>query len=270
MVTTTNRVLEYTTLPQELSAVQGRNLNGRVAVVSGASHGIGRCVALHLAQHGAAIAVNYFQSPDDAETVTQTIRSFHTDVLPVCADIRSEDATQQMVNEIIEEFGRVDILVNNAGINRDVCFHQMTRRAWDEVLSVNLAGVFNLTRAIINPMRQRKYGKIINIASMAGQCGATCQTNYAAAKSAIIGFTKSLARENAEMGIVVNAVAPGCIETRALQSLPKNERDKLLATIPMKRFGRPEEVAQVVGFLASDHSRYITGQIIGINGGQYM
>ena len=269
-MTTTNRILEYTTLPAELGTLRGRQLTGRVVIVSGASHGIGRCVALHLAQHGATVVVNYYHSPDDAETVTEAIRSFGAEVLPVCADIGDEQSAERMVNEVIEEFGRVDILVNNAGINRDAFFHKMPHEAWDDVLKVNLTGVFNVTRAIINPMRQRRYGRIINIASVAAQCGQAGQANCAAAKSALFGLTKSLALENADHGITVNAVSPGCIETRATRALPEGVRDKVLSRIPLGRFGRPEEVAYLVGFLAGEHAAYITGQVIAINGGLYM
>jgi len=267
---TTDQVQEYRPLPGQLAGIKARNLIGRVAIVSGASHGIGRCVALHLAQHGAAVVVNYFHSPHEAETVSQTIRSFGVEVLPVCADIGDEQTTQQMVNEVIEEFGRVDILVNNAGVNRDAFFHKMTRQAWDEVLKINLTGVFNLTRAIINPMRQRGYGRMINIASVVGQCGNIGQANYAAAKSAIFGLTKSLALENATRGITVNAVAPGFIETRATRTIPETVREDILSRIPLGRFGRPEEVAHLVGYLAGEHAQYITGQVIAINGGLYM
>jgi len=269
-MTTTNRVLEYTPLPGKLTGIRTQNLIGRVAIVSGASHGIGRCVALHLAQHGASIVANYCHSPDEAETLTQAIRSFGTDVLPICADVGDEQTTQQMVDEVIEEFGRVDILVNNAGVNRDAFFHKMSRQTWDEVIKINLTGIFNLTRAIINPMRQREYGRIINITSVVGQSGNIGQANYAAAKSAVFGLTKSLALENADRGITVNAVAPGFIETRATQTIPEPVRKDIISRIPMGRFGRPEEVAHLVGFLAGESAQYITGQILAINGGLYM
>ena len=269
-MTTANRILEYTSRPGELEATRTRQLIGRVAIVSGASHGIGRCVALHLAQHGAAVVVNYFHSPNEAETVTETIRSFGAEVLPVCADIGDEQSAERMVNEVIEEFGRVDVLVNNAGITRDAVFHKMGHDAWDEVLKVNLTGVFNVTRAIINPMRQRCYGRIINIASVVGQCGNVGQANFAAAKSALFGLTKSLALENADHGITVNSVSPGCIETRVTRALPEGVREKTLLRIPVGRLGRPEEVAHLVGFLAGEYAAYITGQVIAINGGLYM
>ena len=270
MTTSVNRVLKYSARPSELITARDRDLSGRVAIVSGASHGIGRCVALHLAQHGASIAVSYYHSPDEAETVSEAIRSFGVEVLPLCADIGDGHATGQMVNEVIEEFGRVDILVNNAGINHDAYFHQMSHEAWDEVLRVNLTGVFNLTRAIINPMRQRGYGRIINIASVVGQSGYIGQANYAAAKSALFGLTKTLALENADHSITVNAVAPGFIETRATQTIPDSVREDILSSIPLGRLGRPEEVAYLVGFLAGERGQYITGQVIGINGGLYM
>ena len=269
-MTTTNRVLEYAALPGELGALRTRRLTGRVALVSGASHGIGRCVALHFAQHGAAVVVNYFHSPDEAETVTETIRSFGVNVLPVCADISDEESAERMVTEVIEEFGRVDILVNNAGIHRDAFFHKMAHDAWDEVLRVNLTGAFNVTRAIINPMRQRQYGRIINVASVAAQCGQIGQANCAAAKSALFGLTKSLALENADRGITVNAVAPGFIETRMTRTMPEGVREKIVSRIPVGRLGRPEEVAHLVGFLAAEDAAYITGQVFAINGGLYM
>jgi len=267
---TTNRILEYTVLPKVLAAGKTRKLTGRVAIVSGASHGIGRCVALHFAQHGASVVVNYHRSPNEAETVTETIRSFGAEALPICADISDEHMTQRMVAEVIEEFGRVDILVNNAGVRRGTAFHRMTSRAWDEVLKTNLNGVFNLTRAIINPMRQRGYGRIINIGSVIGQCGFVGQANCAAAKAAIFGLTKTLALENADQGITVNAVAPGFIETRTVSDLEPDARDRIIERIPMRRLGRPEEVARLVGFLAGQDAEYITGQIIAINGGLYM
>jgi 3-oxoacyl-[acyl-carrier protein] reductase len=269
MTTTVSRVLKLTTAPKEMAA-GFRDLSGRVALISGASHGIGRCVALHLAQHGAAIAASYYHSPDEAETVSETIRSFGVDVLPICADIGDERATGHLVNEVIEEFGRVDILVNNAGVNHDAYFHQMSHEAWDEVLRINLTGAFNLTRAIINPMRQRGYGRIINIASVVGLSGNAGQANYAAAKAALCGLTKTLALENADRRITVNAVAPGFIETRATQTIPEAVREQILSRVPLGRLGRPEEVARLVGFLACEQTEYITGQIIGINGGLYM
>ena len=270
MPTTASRIMKFASRPGEAVMVRDRDLSGRVALVSGASHGIGRCVALHLAQHGAAVAVNYFNSPEEAETVSETIRSFGVEVLPVCADIGDQHAANQMASEVIEEFGRVDILINNAGVNHDAFFHQMSHEAWDDVLRVNLTGVFNVTRAIINPMRQRGYGRIINIASVVGQAGYAGQANYAAAKSALFGMTKSLALENADRCITVNAVAPGFIETRMTRTIPDNIREDILSRIPLGRLGRPEEVAHLVGFLAGERAQYITGQIIGINGGLYM
>jgi len=242
-------------------------LRGRVALVSGSSHGIGRSIAVGLAQHGATVMVNYAVHTPEAETVCETIRSFGAIVTPYCCDVGRADACNQMIDQILLEHEHLDILIHCAGNRHDAPFHRMNRRQWNETLSTHLEGAYNLTRAAINPMRQRGYGRIVFITESPVRVSGPGHSGMAASKAALHGLAISLAEENAEHGITVNCVRPGVIETRRTQSLSIAERERILARIPVHRFGRPEEVAALIEFLVSEKAAYITGQEMVIDGG---
>lgn len=250
-------------------------LEGKVALVTGASRGIGRAIALKLAQCGADLALNYVDDPEgrnrqDAERVVAEIQQLGRRALLVEANVADEAAVDAMVAEAATQLGRIDILINNAGIVRDITLKKMTKQQWDEVIAVNLTGVFNCTRSALPLMREAGWGRIVSVASVVGQMGNIGQANYAASKAGIMGFTKSVARETARRGITVNAVAPGFISTQMLETVPEEVRASILSQIPAGRFGEPADVANVVALLASEEAGYLTGQVIHINGGVYM
>ncbi|MCI0370739.1 MAG: 3-oxoacyl-[acyl-carrier-protein] reductase [candidate division NC10 bacterium] len=244
-------------------------LSGRVALVTGGSRGIGRAICEALADAGAAVAINYQGSERAAREVAREIAEAGGIADIFQADVSERDAVQRMKKQVLARFGRVDLLVNNAGITRDRTFVRMDEEAWAAVLSVNLNGVFYCTKAFLDGMLERGYGRIVHISSIVGQIGNLGQANYAAAKAALLGFTKTLAKELATKGITVNAVAPGFIETEMVAAVPEEIRGKIVTQIPMRRLGTPQEVAKAVVFLVSDEASYITGQTLNVNGGMY-
>jgi len=245
-------------------------LSGKVALVTGASRGIGRAIAIYLAELGASVAINYANNEEKALDVAETIHKAGGRAILVHGDVSRASDVEAMINKIVDEWGTIDILVNNAGINRDSLLMRMKEEDWDRVLDINLKGVYNCTKAVSRIMIKKRQGKIINISSVVGVVGNAGQANYAAAKAGIIGFSKSIAKELAARNIQVNIVAPGFIETDMTNALSDNIKNSLLSQIPIGRYGRPEEVAYIVGFLASDLSNYITGQVIHVDGGMIM
>jgi len=245
-------------------------LSGKVALVTGASRGIGRAIALELARSGADVAVNFAGSRQAAEEVAAQIQEMGRKSMAIQANVSEPASVEAMFREVEEQLGPVQILVNNAGITRDNLLLRMKEAEWDEVLSINLKGVFLCTKQALRPMLKGRWGRIINITSVSGVMGNAGQANYAAAKAGVIGLTKTTAREVASRGITVNAIAPGFIETDMTAALGEEVSRQLLGQIPLGRFGQAEEVARVARFLASDDSSYITGQVIHVDGGMVM
>lgn len=242
-------------------------LHGKIALITGATRGIGRAIALELAKEGADIIFTFAKSDDLAKQLVSEITELDRTVYPVKIDTRDFENAQKLIEECREKFGAIDILVNNAGITRDKALMLMSKEDWQEVIDTNLSGVFNMTRAVITTFLRQKSGNIINITSVSGIIGVARQANYAASKAGIIGFTKAMAREVAPFGVRVNAVAPGFIDTDMTAQLKADHKESLVPMIPLARFGRAEEVAKVVAFLASEASGYITGQVIRVDGG---
>lgn len=245
------------------------SLEGKTAIVTGGSRGIGRHIALALAERGANVAINYRSSKGGADEVTSEIEKLRVKGMAIQADISQMSEARKVVEQTQQEWGRVDILVNNAGITRDKSMKQMTDEDWQAIIDTNLNSVFATCSQVSPIMIDQEYGRIINISSFVGQSGNFGQANYSAAKGGVIAFTKTMALEMAKYDITVNAIAPGFIETEMLEQIPDKIREKLTARVPMRRFGRPEEVAKAVAFLATDGD-YITGQQLNVNGGIYM
>lgn len=246
------------------------SLQDKVAVVTGGSRGIGRAIALELARRGAKIVVNYNKSPEAAEAVVSEIQDSGGQAAAFQADVADAGAAQNLIKFAIETFGDLHILVNNAGITRDKLIMMITEEDWDAVLDTNLKSTFICSKAAVRHMIRKRYGRIINIASVAGQMGNPGQTNYSASKAGQIGFTKALAREVAGRNITVNAVAPGFVDTEILLAMPPETLEAALKLVPLGRKGQPEEIAYAVAFLASDQAAYITGQVLGVDGGMAM
>lgn len=239
----------------------------KIALVTGAAKGIGRAIALALATKGTTVVVNYNGSKERAEAVVKEIKALGADGCAYQCNVADTEATLAMIKEIIEKYGRLDILVNNAGITRDNLIMKMSEEDFDAVIDANLKGCFNTIKAASRQMLKQRAGRIINITSVSGILGNVGQANYAASKAGIIGLTKTMAREFASRGITVNAVAPGFVDTDMTQALPEQIKEKVTAQIPLGRFGKPEDIANMVAYLASEKAEYITGQIISVDGG---
>jgi len=250
------------------------DLKGRVALVTGASRGIGRAIALELASRGADVAVNYVENEDrnqgDALEVVRECTARGVRATAAEANVADFDRCQKMAEEVAARLGGVDILINNAGILRDRTMRKMTAEEWRDVLAVNLTGVFNASKAVVPSMVEKGWGRVVCMSSIIGIAGGFGQTNYAASKAGMIGFAKSLAREVASKGVTVNAVAPGLVDTEILADVPEEVMAGYLQLIPIGRLAKPEEVAKLIAFLSSDDAAYITGQVIEINGGWHM
>lgn len=245
-------------------------LTGRTALVTGASRGIGRAIALALAAEGADVAVNFLSNRDLAADVVDQIRKMGRRAMLAQADVADYPDTHRMAREVLDEFGHIDILINNAGINSDHTFVKMDQVSWQNVLAINLDGPYNCTKVLVDQMIEGSWGRIVNITSIIGQIGNFGQANYAASKAGLAAFSKSLAKELVSKGITVNCVAPGFTETEMVMAIPEKVRVKLLEQIPMKRFGRSEEVARACVYLCSKDGDYITGVELSINGGLFM
>ncbi|QDX95038.1 3-oxoacyl-[acyl-carrier-protein] reductase [Brevibacillus laterosporus] len=245
-------------------------IEGKVALITGASRGIGRAIALKYAEAGANIIVNYSGNEAKAQETVADIEKLGREAIMIRANVGNTEEAENMVKEALERFGKIDILVNNAGITRDNLLMRMKESEWDDVINVNLKGVFNMTKALTRPMMKQRSGSMINITSVVGVLGNAGQANYVAAKAGVIGLTKTTARELASRNIKVNAIAPGFVDTDMTDVLPEDVKGGILAQIPFNRLGSADEIANVALFLASDASSYMTGQTLHVDGGMYM
>jgi 3-oxoacyl-[acyl-carrier protein] reductase len=246
------------------------DLQGKVALVTGGSRGIGQAIVLQLARAGADVVINYAGNEAKAKETAAQVEALGQKALTIQADVASAESVQEMIKATLEAFGHLDILVNNAGITRDNLLMRMKDEEWDDVINTNLKGVYHCIKSVTRQMMKQRSGRIINISSVVGILGNAGQANYVAAKAGVIGLTKTTARELASRGITVNAVAPGFIETDMTAKLNDEMKEALLSQIPLARLGQPEDIAQMVAFLASDAASYITGQTISIDGGMVM
>ncbi|MCI8618095.1 MAG: 3-oxoacyl-[acyl-carrier-protein] reductase [Clostridia bacterium] len=242
----------------------------KVAFITGATRGIGKQIAITFAREGYDIAINYRKENEELENAKREIEENNVKCLTVQGDVSNFEDCERCVYEIIKEYGKIDVLVNNAGITKDTLLMRMKKEDFESVIDINLVGTFNVTKNVISHMMKARSGRIINISSVVGVSGNAGQTNYSASKAGIIGFTKSLAKEVGSRGILVNAVAPGFIETQMTDVLKDEIKEEIAKSIPVKRMGVAQDVANVVKFLASDDSSYITGQVINVDGGMLM
>ncbi|MGF1471797.1 MAG: 3-oxoacyl-ACP reductase family protein [Rubrobacteraceae bacterium] len=245
------------------------NLDGAVAVVTGASRGLGSAIAEELGRGGAKVVVNYSRSQEPAEELVSQLSDADGEAVAIQADVSNAEEAEKLINETIEHFGQIDVLVNNAGINRDKTLRKLSVEDWDVVVQTDLNSAFYTVHAALPHMTEQESGKIINMSSFVGEAGNIGQANYAAAKAGLLGFTKTAAKELARFGITVNAICPGFIETDMVASIPEEQQEKLLKTVPLGRFGQPREIARAVRYLVEDGD-YITGQALDINGGVYI
>jgi acetoacetyl-CoA reductase len=244
-------------------------MTARIALVTGGTGGIGSAIVKRLAGLGHKVATNY-RDEAKARTWQANMKAHGVDAVIVPGDVSSPETAEKIVRGVEQQLGPIDILINNAGITRDTTFHKMTALQWQEVINTNLNSCFNVTRPVIEGMRNRKWGRIIQISSINGQKGQYGQANYAASKAGMHGFTISLAQENAKFGITVNTVSPGYVATEMVMAVPEDVRNKIAAQIPVGRLGEPDEIAYAVGFFVNEEARWITGANLAINGGQYM
>ena len=246
------------------------SMEGRVAVVTGGARGIGRAIVERLATLGASVIIGDLLVELAESSANEIAQQTNRKIVAKKVNVTDSQSANELIEQILTEFGKVDVLVNNAGITRDTLILRMTEADWDAVLNVNLKGAFNCSKAVIRPMLKQRYGRIVNISSVSGQVGQVGQTNYSASKAGLIGFTKALAREVASRQITVNAVAPGFIPTSLTKDLSEELKQSILTATPIGRMGKPEEIAAAVAFLASEEAAYITGQVLAVDGGMVM
>jgi len=246
------------------------DLNNKIALVTGAARGIGKQVAKDLASYGATVIANYPHPKDSAEQTVEEIEKAGGTAIMSEFDVSKYDVVQEGIGSIIDKYGRIDILINNAGITKDGLLLRMKEEDWDVVFAVNMKGVFNCTKAVVRNMLKKRFGRIVNIASVVGEMGNAGQLNYSATKAGVIGFTKSAAKEFGSRGITVNAISPGFIQTDITQGIPEEYKQKYMESIPLGRFGETTDISNVISFLVSDNASYITGAVIRVNGGLYM
>ena len=252
-----------------MKSMSEMELEGKVALVTGASRGLGKAIALKLSSLGSKVAVNYREREVEANSVVEAIVSQGGEAISIKANVSDGEAVRAMVQQVTDKWSKIDILVNNAGINRDTLLLRMPDKVWDEVINTNLRGAYLCTKFVLRSMVRQHWGRIINIASVAGIVGNAGQSNYAASKGGLIAFTKSIAREIGSRNITVNAVAPGFITTEMTDKLPQERKEAILGMIPLERFGKAGDIAELVAFLASERASYITGQVISIDGGAF-